>query len=80
MPSLDGFVESLIKDQEKMVQMGVLQTSKNQYILMADSTNVQNKGKHKGKDKRYIEFKPKEKLYPSYGALGSKKDKEKRFE
>ena len=29
MPSLDAFVESLIQEQDKLVQMGVIQTSKN---------------------------------------------------
>ena len=60
MPSLDGFAESLIQKQDKLVQMGVLQTSKNQDLLMSDSTNVKDKGKHKGKDSRAYDLKPKE--------------------
>ena len=40
-PSLDGFTDSLIQENDKLVQMGVFQTSKNQALLMSDSTNVQ---------------------------------------
>ena len=58
-PSLDGFVESLIQEQEKLVQMGVLQTSKNQALLMSDSTNAQAKWKHKGKEPKVSDSKPK---------------------
>ena len=32
MPSLDAFVESLIQEKDKLVQMGVIQTSKNQAL------------------------------------------------
>ena len=41
MPSLDAFVESLIQEQDKLVQMGVIQTSKNQALLVTYSNNVQ---------------------------------------
>ena len=33
-PSLDDFVDYLIQEQDKLVQMGVIQTSKNQTLLM----------------------------------------------
>ena len=58
-PSLDMFVESLIHEQDKLVQMGVLQTSKNQSLLMSNSANVKYKGKHKGKDPKESDSKPK---------------------
>ena len=35
-PSLDAFVESLIQEQDKLVQMGVLQTSKNLELSLSD--------------------------------------------
>ena len=35
-PSLDSFVESLIQEKYKLVKMGVIQTSKNQAILVTD--------------------------------------------
>ena len=58
MPSLDDFVESLIQEQDKLVQMGVIQTSKNQALLMTESNNVQARGRHKGKDPKAIDLKP----------------------
>ena len=60
MPSLDDFVESLIQKQDKLVQMGVIQTSKNQALLMTDSKNVQERGKNKGKETKKTDSKPKE--------------------
>ena len=58
-----------------MVQMGVFQTSKNQALLMSNSTNAQAKGKHKGKDPKAYDSKPKENQKSFKGALGSKKKK-----
>ena len=59
-PSLDSFFESLIQEQDKLVQMGVLQTFKNQALQMLDSSNAQAKGKHKGKEPKGYDSKPKE--------------------
>ena len=55
--------------------MGGLQTSKNQALLMSDSTNVQAKGKHKGKEPKAYYSKPKESQKYSKGDLVSKKKK-----
>ena len=52
MTSLDSFIESLIQEQDKLIQMGVLKASKNQALLVGETNNMQEKGKHKGKDKR----------------------------
>ena len=60
-PSLDAFVESLLQELDKLVQMGVLQTSKNLALLVIDSNNVKERGKHKGKETKNIDSKPKEK-------------------
>ena len=68
MPSLDAFAESLIQEQDKLVQMGVIQTSKNQALLMTDSNNAQARGKHKGKDPKSTNLKPKENQISSDGA------------
>ena len=40
MPSLDDFDESLIQEQDKLVQMGVIQTSKNQSLFVGESNNA----------------------------------------
>ena len=74
-PSLDSFDESLIQERDKLVQMGVLQNSKNQDILMSGSTNAQDKGKHKGKEPKSYNSNPKENQKYSKGALGSKRKK-----
>ena len=36
-PSLDSFFESLIKEQDKLMRMGVIKTSKDQALLVTDS-------------------------------------------
>ena len=48
--SLDAFAESLIQKKDKLVQMGVIQTSKNQALFVGDSNNAQERGKCKGKE------------------------------
>ena len=75
MPCLDDFAESLIQEQDKLVQMGVLQTSKNLALLMKNSNNAQARGKHKGKETKNIDSRPKENKRYSDGASGSKKKK-----
>ena len=39
--------------------MGVIQTSKNQALLVTNSNNAQGIGKHKGKDFKAIDFEAK---------------------
>ena len=75
MLSLDSFIESLIQEKEKFVQMGVHQTSKNQALLVIDSTNVESKGKHKGKEPKASDSKPKESHRYFEGALGFERKK-----
>ena len=75
MSSLDAFAESLIQEQEKLIQMGVLQTSKNQELLAGDSSNAQARGKQKGNETKNTDSKPKENKNYSDGASSSKKKK-----
>ena len=77
MPSLDAFVESLIQEQDKLVQMGVLRTSKNQALFVGDSNNAQARGKLKWRENKDIDSNPKENRESFDGALGSKKKKTK---
>ena len=77
MPYLDSFVESLIEEQDKLVQMRVIQTSKNQALLMSDSNNVQARGNHKGKDPKSIDLNPKVNHRYFDGASGSIKENTK---
>ena len=74
-PSLDSFVEFLIQEKEKLVQMEVLQTSKNQALLVTDSTKAQDKGIPKGKEPKAYDLKLNENQKTSEGDLGSKKKK-----
>ena len=55
--------------------MGAIQTSKNQALLMIESNNVQARGKHKGKEPKTTDTKPKGNQRSFDGALGSKKKK-----
>ena len=77
-PSLDSFIESLIQEQDKLIQMGALKASKNQALLARDTKNVQAKENHRGKNKKNSNLKPKEKKNPSKGYFDSKKDKNKK--
>ena len=55
--------------------MGVLQTSKNQSLLVTDSTKAQDKGRAKGKEPKAYDSKPKESKKTPEGSLSSKKKK-----
>ena len=57
--------------------MEVIQNSKNQALLMSYSNNAQSKGKHKRKEPKATDLKPKENQRYFDGASGSKKKKEK---
>ena len=58
-PSLDSFFESLIKEQDKLIRMGVIKTSKDQDLLVIDSSKAQAKGKSKKKEPKAADLKPK---------------------
>ena len=55
--------------------MGVIHTSKDQDLLVTDSTKVQDKGRPKGKEPKSHDFKPKENHKTSEGASSSNKKK-----
>ena len=55
--------------------MGVIQTSKNQALLVTDSTKAQAKGTHKGNEPKVSDSNTKENQNTSEGAFGSKKKK-----
>ena len=70
---LDAFVVSLIQEKDKLAQMGVIQTSKYQALSVGDSNNAKARGKHKGKETKNTNSKPKENRISSDGASSSKK-------
>ena len=75
LPSLDSFFKSLIKEQDKLIWMGVIQTSKDQSLLVIDSSKVKEQGKSKKKEPKATDLKPKPSQQYFEGALGSKKKK-----
>ena len=75
LPSLDYFSESLIKEQDKLIRMGVINTSKDQALLVTDSSKAREKGKSKKKELKAAYSKPKPNHQSSEGAFGSKKKK-----
>ena len=60
--------------------MGALNASKNKALLAGDSRKMKDKGKKKGKENKNVDSNSKENYIPSNGALGSKKNKNKKFE
>ena len=77
---LDAFAKSLIQEQDKLIQMGVLNAYKNRPLLAGDSQNAQAKGKKKGKENKNVDSKSKENHIPFNRTPGSKKNKNKKFE
>ena len=55
--------------------MGVIQKSKDQALLVTDSSKAQTKGKSKKKEPKAADSKPKPNQQASKGASGSKKKK-----
>ena len=74
-PSLDSFFESLIKEQDKLIRMGVINTSKYQALLVTNSSKVQAKGKSKKKEPKAADLNPKQNQQASKRASDSKKKK-----
>ena len=62
-----------MKEKNKLIQMGVIQTSKYQALLVTDSSKAQEKGKSKKKEPKAADLKPKQNQQTSKGASGSKK-------
>ena len=60
--------------------MGALKASNNQYLLTGETKNAQEKGKHKGKEKKNIDYNTKENQNHLEGASGSNRDKHKKLE
>ena len=74
-PSLDSLYESLIKEQDKLIRMGVIKSSKDQDLLVTDSSKSQAKGKSKKKEPKAVDSKLKHNQQTSEGASSSKKKK-----
>ena len=73
--SLDSFSQSLIKEQDRLIRMGVIQTSKYQSLLVTESSKAQGKRKSKKEEPKAADSKPKPNQQYSEGASRSKKKK-----
>ena len=69
------FFESLIQDKDKLMRMGVIKTSKDQALLVSNSSKAQAKGKSKKKEPKAADSKPKQNQPSFERASGSKKKK-----
>ena len=76
MPTLENFMESLTREQEKLVQMGTIKSTKDQSLSTCFLN--QAKGKKKSKDSKHQEKNKQEKPKSSYGGLNPGKDKKKK--
>ena len=72
---MDSFSESLIKEQDNLMKMGVMKTSKDQALLVSHSSKAQAKGKSKKKEPKEADLKPKQNQQASERASSSKKNK-----
>ena len=70
---MDSFSESLIKEKDKLMRMGVIKTSKYQALLVTDSSKVQEKGKSKKKEPKAADLNQQ----TSERASGSERKKKK---
>ena len=47
MPTLDSFIESLTREHDKLIQMGIIQSSRNQPLVVGGPKVANDKGKKK---------------------------------
>ena len=69
MPTLNSFIESLTQEHDKLVQMGIIRSSKDQALVAGGPKVANDKGKKK--DESYVE---KEKSNEPSGLKRSKKN------
>ena len=76
MPSLADFMESLNQEQDKLVHMGTIKSSKDQYLVVGVLNP--SKGKKKSKESKQQDKKKQERPKPSDGGLIPCEDKDKK--
>ena len=77
MPSLNAFIESLTNEHDKLVQMGIINSSKYQALFASGPQDMKGKGKQKNQKTKFDASKPKEKNQRQDEPSDSKKDKNK---
>ena len=60
MSSLNAFIESLTNKHDKLVQMGIIKSSKYQALFASRPKDTKGKGKKKNKKTNFDALKPKE--------------------
>ena len=73
MPSLDAFIDSLTQEKVKLIQMGILKTSKDHALDSLGSKNLKSKGEIKVKGKNSKSDSEDEGSYSTDEGLNSKK-------
>ena len=68
-PSLDAFIKTLTNRHDKLVQMGIIRSSKYQSLFASDPKDPKGKGKNNQKSK-FKAPKPKEKIHQQEEYLG----------
>ena len=61
MPSLNAFIESLTNEHDKLMQMGIIISSKDQALFASGPKFTKGKGKQKNQKTKFDALKPKEK-------------------
>ena len=76
-PSLNAYIESLTNEHDKLVQMGIIKSSKDQALFAGGPKAMNGKGKKKNQNTKFDSPKPKEKKQQQDDPFGSKNNKNK---
>ena len=77
MPTLNAFIESLRNEHDKILQMVIIKSSKDQALFVSGPKSMNGKGKKKNQKTKFDAPKPKEKKQQQDDHFGSKKNKNK---
>ena len=77
MPTLNAFIESLTNEHDKLAQMGIIRSSKDQAPFSLGPKYLKEKGKQKNQKTNFDALKPKEKNQQQEETSVSKKHNKK---
>ena len=77
MSTLNAFIESLTNEHDKLVQIGIMRSSKDQYFFAGGPKASNAKGNQKKEKTKFDPPKEKEKNHQSDEPSGSRKKKQK---
>ena len=61
MSTLNAFIESVTNEHDKLVQMGIIRSSKDQALFSSGPIDTKGKGKKKNQNTKFDALNPKEK-------------------